>query len=76
MDRRQVINFYFKKNLAEMDQKQCQAEPEQNRSGFLGSFFWQQLTDEKHNDMTVQGKTIIEMFLDCQSTCLGGIFSI
>jgi hypothetical protein len=31
-----VINFYFKKNLAEMDQKRCQAEPERNRSGF----FW------------------------------------
>ncbi len=30
-----VINFYFKKYLAEMDQKQCQEEPEQNCSGFL-----------------------------------------
>jgi hypothetical protein len=52
----EVINFYFKIFFAEMDQKQCQAEPGQNRSGFLGSFFWQQLTNEKHNDMTVRGK--------------------
>jgi Ulp1 family protease len=25
----EVVNFYFKKYLAEMDQKQCQEEPEQ-----------------------------------------------
>jgi Ulp1 family protease len=50
-----VINFYFKKYLAEMDQKRCQEEPEQNCSGFLSSFFWQNLTDEKNDDMTVQG---------------------
>ncbi len=37
----QVINFYFKKYLAKMDQKQWQEEPEQNCSGFLGSYFWQ-----------------------------------
>jgi hypothetical protein len=34
-----VINFYFKKYLAEMDQKQSQEEPEQNCSGFLNLFF-------------------------------------
>jgi Ulp1 family protease len=39
-----------------MDQKQCQEEPEQNCSGFLGSYFWQTLTHEKNNDMKVQGK--------------------
>jgi hypothetical protein len=36
----QVINFDFKKYLAEMDQKQCQEEPEQNCSCYLSSFFW------------------------------------
>jgi hypothetical protein len=50
-----VINFYFKKYLAEMDQKQCKEEPEQNCSGFLSLFFWQGLTNEKNDDMTVQG---------------------
>ncbi len=39
----EVINFYFKKYLAEIDQKQCQEEPEQDCSGFLGLFFWQKL---------------------------------
>jgi Ulp1 family protease len=38
-----------------MDQKQCQEEPEQNCSGFLSSFFWQNLTNEKNDDMTVRG---------------------
>ncbi len=52
----EVINFYFKKYLAEMDQKQCQEEPERNRSGFLGSYFWQKLTNQMNNDMTVRGK--------------------
>jgi hypothetical protein len=51
-----VINFYFKNYLAEMDQKQCQEEPEQNCSCFLSSYFWQKITDEKNNDMKVQGK--------------------
>jgi hypothetical protein len=51
-----VINFYFKKNLAKTDQKQCQAEPEQNRSVFFGSYFWQFITCEEYNDTTVQGK--------------------
>jgi Ulp1 family protease len=51
----QVINFYSKMYLAEMDQKQCQEEPEQNCSGFLNSFFWKNLTNEKNDDMTVQG---------------------
>ncbi len=51
----QVINFYSKKYLAKMDQKQCQEEPEQNCSGFLGLYFWQKLTNEKNNDMTVRG---------------------
>jgi Ulp1 family protease len=51
-----VINFYFKKYLAEMDQKQCQEEPEQNCSGFLGSYSWQKLTNQMNNDMTVRGK--------------------
>ncbi len=51
-----VINFYCKNYLAEIDQKQCQEEPERNCSGFLGSYFWQTLTDEKNNDMKVQGK--------------------
>ncbi len=32
----EVINFYFKNYLAEIDQKQCQEEPEQNCSGFFG----------------------------------------
>jgi hypothetical protein len=31
----EVINFYFKKYLAEMDQKHCQEEPEQNCIGFF-----------------------------------------
>ncbi len=51
-----VINFYLKKNLAKMDQKRCQAEPEQNRSGFFGLYFWQFITCEEYNDTTVQGK--------------------
>jgi sentrin-specific protease 1 len=51
-----VINFYVKNYLAEIDQKRCQEEPEQNCSGFLGSYFWQTLTNEKNNDMKVQGK--------------------
>jgi Ulp1 family protease len=50
-----VINFYFKKYLAKMDQKRCQEELEQNCSGFLGSYFWQKLTNEKNDDMTVRG---------------------
>ena len=57
----EVINFYFKKYLAEMDQKQCQEEPEQNCSGFLGSYFWEKLTNQKNNDMTVRGKYNYEM---------------
>jgi hypothetical protein len=52
----QVINFYFKIELAEMDQQQCQAEPGRNRSGFLCSYFWQFITCEEYNDITVQGK--------------------
>ena len=60
----EVINSYFKKYLTEVVHKRCRKEPEQNRSGFLGLLFWQTLTDEKHNDMTVQGSTIIIMFLD------------
>jgi Ulp1 family protease len=51
----QVINFHFKKYLAEMDQKRCQEESEQNHSPFLNSYFWQKLTNEKNDDMTVQG---------------------
>ncbi len=51
-----VIDFYFKNYLAEIDQKQCQEEPEQNCSVFLGLYFWQKLTDEKNNDMKVRGK--------------------
>jgi Ulp1 family protease len=50
-----VINFYFKKYLAEMDQKQCQEEPEQNFSGFLNSFFWQCLTNKKNDNKTLRG---------------------
>ncbi len=50
-----VINFYFKKYLAEMDQKRCKEEPEQNCSFFFNSFFWQSLTNEKNDDMTVGG---------------------
>jgi hypothetical protein len=46
----EVINFYFKKYLAEMDQQRCQEEPEQNCSGFFNSFFWQVLNNEKHHD--------------------------
>jgi hypothetical protein len=52
----EVINFYFKNYLAEIDQKQCKEEPEQNCSGFLGSYFWRTLTNEKNIDMKVQGK--------------------
>jgi Ulp1 family protease len=51
-----VINFYFKNYHTEIDQKRCQEEPEQNCSVFLGSYFWQKLTDEKNNDMKVRGK--------------------
>jgi hypothetical protein len=51
-----VINIYFKNYLTEIDQKRCQEEPEQNCSGFLGSYFWQKLTNEQNNDMKVQGK--------------------
>ncbi len=36
---KEVINFYFKNYLAEMDQKQCQDEPEQNCSGFRACTF-------------------------------------
>ncbi len=52
----EVINFYFKKYLTEMDHKQYQEEPEQNHSGFLGSYFWQTLTNQMNNDMTVREK--------------------
>ncbi len=52
----EVINFYFKSYLAEIDQKRCQEEPEQNCSVFWGSYIWQKLTDEKNNDMKVRGK--------------------
>jgi hypothetical protein len=31
---KEVINFYFKNYLAEIDQKQCKEEPKQNCSGF------------------------------------------
>jgi hypothetical protein len=51
-----MINFYFEKYLADMDQKQCQEEPEQNCSGFFNLFFWQKLTNEKHYNETLQGK--------------------
>jgi hypothetical protein len=60
----EVIRIYFKKYLAEMDQKRCQEDPEQNCSVFFSSFFWQCLP------------TIMEMFLDGQGSCLGRIFSI
>ena len=50
-----MINFYFEKYLAEMDQKQCQEEPEQNCSGFLSLIFWQCLTNEKNDNKTLQG---------------------
>jgi Ulp1 family protease len=50
-----VINFYFKKYLAEMDPKQCQEEPEQNCSGFLKLFFLQCLTNKKNDNKTLQG---------------------
>jgi Ulp1 family protease len=52
----QVINFYFKIKLAEMDQKRCQAEPGQNRSDVLCLYFWQALISEQDKDMTVRRK--------------------
>jgi Ulp1 family protease len=50
-----VINIYFKKYLAEMDQQPCHEEHEQICSGFLSSFFWQSLTNEKNDNKTLQG---------------------
>jgi hypothetical protein len=35
----EVINFYFKNYLAEIDQMRCQEEPEQNCSGFWARTF-------------------------------------
>jgi Ulp1 family protease len=50
-----VINFYFKKYLAEMDQKRYKEEPEQKCSGFFNSFFWQTLNNEKNHNKTLHG---------------------
>jgi Ulp1 family protease len=51
----EVINFHFKKYLAEMDQKRCKEEPKQNCSGFLSLFFWQTSNNVKHHDKALQG---------------------
>jgi len=52
----EIINFYHLVILADKDEVMCSLDSSRTKSHFFGSFFLQQLYNDKHQDSQVRGK--------------------
>jgi hypothetical protein len=52
----EIINFYHLVILADKDEVMCSLDSTRTKSHFFGSFFLQQLYNDKHQDSQVRGK--------------------
>ena len=51
-----VINFWFKQHLAQLDKERSENDTGHKQSGFFSSYFWQQLNDNQNKNMELRGK--------------------